>query len=701
MATKPTSGIFWDSGNALAAGCVRYWLADAANTTTVFDYSPSGRNLTWVGTPGSDAAPGGGAGTEYALNGTQYATGADNGLPTGASPWTVAVWLKTSVALSNGTVQVVATWGAGGGNGKALTFCQSNFSGSGAQYKANAFSLSPQGSFQTGNAAINDGNWHRVAAVYDGTRVSFYVDGVLDRSDSSGNTALNVLLGATLYFGFDGGSPKWNGSIGDMVVWARALSAPEIASDYSDPWQQLRGTGALTAGSVSANGTPGVTTIPLVASPSTGGTAPYSYQWQWSAYGANSWADVAGETSLTLAATGLASGTPYDYRLKTTDSAGSPATVYTAAYSAQTLFPVDHANVHLSPTNWYVAGSNPATNAVTVRGGSCLSFGFTGTSARLVLDMTNVAAPGNIVCAWSVDYGARTTGSPAATVTLASGLSAGTHAALFWDAAQGSAANCWNVNGTYPDYCVNVKGIQLDVGATLAAGPSWPADKTLLVGDSITAGATSGPSGSGDAGYSLGMVVAQALDSEPCFDAFSSSGFTVTAGASNVPPYASRIGYHFAGRARSLSGLRRVCLYLGYNDGNGSYGATVASCLAALRAAVGPAVPVYVFVYLQGTARAPLTAGFTSYAGALTATTLAGTATYSKGPNDAKAYLIDFGADWAPGFGVGAGGIWSSDAAHYNTLGAVRAGSLFAWAIRSIEGAGTVGGTSRGRLQGV
>ena len=50
-----------------------------------------------------------------------------------------------------------------------------------------------------GNIRVDDGQWHHVAGVYDGTRMSLYVDGVLDAtSAASGRININgydVLIG--------------------------------------------------------------------------------------------------------------------------------------------------------------------------------------------------------------------------------------------------------------------------------------------------------------------------------------------------------------------------------------------------------------------------------------------------------------------------------------------------------------------------
>jgi hypothetical protein len=84
----------------------------------------------------------------------------------------------------------------------------------------------------TGNKNVCDGNWHHVACVYDGTMKYIYVDGALDASTSaSGTIAQN---GSALGIGYNPDSGyNWYGSIDEVSVYNRALSAFEIQAIYN------------------------------------------------------------------------------------------------------------------------------------------------------------------------------------------------------------------------------------------------------------------------------------------------------------------------------------------------------------------------------------------------------------------------------------------------------------------------------------
>lgn len=94
----------------------------------------------------------------------------------------------------------------------------------------------------TGNNAINDGNWHYVVAVRNGTenKIYLYVDNVLQ---NAGGTTFNITGGnlsstADLSIGglIENGTPKYfyNGSIDEVAIYNRALTTTELNSHYDN-----------------------------------------------------------------------------------------------------------------------------------------------------------------------------------------------------------------------------------------------------------------------------------------------------------------------------------------------------------------------------------------------------------------------------------------------------------------------------------
>jgi hypothetical protein len=99
------------------------------------------------------------------------------------------------------------------------------------------------------------------------------------------------------------------------------------------------GAPALAAGTASLVHS-GPAGIAVSAADATGGTGPYTYQWQRNS-GGGSYSDLAngggvtGVTTLSLTDGSAAAGTLYGYRLVYTDSAGTPATATSNAVTAQ------------------------------------------------------------------------------------------------------------------------------------------------------------------------------------------------------------------------------------------------------------------------------------------------------------------------------------------------------------------------------
>ncbi len=78
-----------------------------------------------------------------------------------------------------------------------------------------------------GSISVNDGQWHHVAGVFDGSNVVLYVDGIADStipaSGAIGTNANDVQIGARV------GICEWNGMIDDVRIYDYGLSHGEIA----------------------------------------------------------------------------------------------------------------------------------------------------------------------------------------------------------------------------------------------------------------------------------------------------------------------------------------------------------------------------------------------------------------------------------------------------------------------------------------
>ncbi len=82
-----------------------------------------------------------------------------------------------------------------------------------------------------GSSVINDGEWHMIAATYDGAKLKLYVDGALDTELAAAGTG-QIDTANDLYFGSNNGSSSLEGRIDTCRIYSRALSADEILRDY-------------------------------------------------------------------------------------------------------------------------------------------------------------------------------------------------------------------------------------------------------------------------------------------------------------------------------------------------------------------------------------------------------------------------------------------------------------------------------------
>ncbi len=82
---------------------------------------------------------------------------------------------------------------------------------------------------------VNDGKWHHVAGLYDGTEIRLYVDGVLDNfQEASGLIHISkfpVLIGKSE--NAEETKRYWNGLIDDVRIYSYALSEAEIKALYA------------------------------------------------------------------------------------------------------------------------------------------------------------------------------------------------------------------------------------------------------------------------------------------------------------------------------------------------------------------------------------------------------------------------------------------------------------------------------------
>jgi len=146
----------------------------------------------------------------------------------GTAAVTAECWVKTST--DNGTSIVLAV-----NDGSTETF-QLYKIASDNGYK---FAIRAGGSFYASDiipeASIEDGDWHHLAGVYDGSNIHIYLDGSEYGTANAATGNLNTSNPAPFCMAYRASGPDlfWDGQIDDVRVWDDARSEAEIDDNKS------------------------------------------------------------------------------------------------------------------------------------------------------------------------------------------------------------------------------------------------------------------------------------------------------------------------------------------------------------------------------------------------------------------------------------------------------------------------------------
>lgn len=384
---------------------------------------------------------------------------------------------------------------------------------------------------------------------------------------------------------------------------------------------------------------------------------------------------------LTKVVAGKTASTAYSIKVRAFDAAGNRAVTPLAATATTAAGPVTivvtDANLYFSPFNWYSdgAGAMQANNVkasssyawCNMRGGYLKFKASVGTSGSIALSLntamlSSIAAAGCPQIAWSISAGAiqsRTLAAGDASLSLATGLAAGTYDVFVWFRGvyitqDGGQAQ----NYTTPNNRFQVTSVVLSAGGSLSA-PTVRSKKMIAYGDSITEGDLSngGPRSatSQDASLTYGWLLAEALDAEVGIVGF--YGMTWSWFDSTWANYAQGLSRLANGRLSPAPDF--VTVNYGENDGNpGPAASTVTTTLSAISAAA-PSAKIVNLIPFSGRARTNL----------ISATL------------PANGYRIDL----APPEMANGALVWSYDGQHPNQRGHANLASLLAAKVNAMQ----------------
>lgn len=190
--------------------------------TNVTNSSYGWKPDTRVGSPGACLVFGSGTTDHVEI-------GAPSGLEIYTGSFSVSAWVKTtSVSTSFVVSKDFSTGSRGFGLGTNSTAYYLEWGG------AIAVSTS---------AGVNDGFWHQIGFDYDGTNISWFVDGVVQgtvaKSPLAANTSAKWYISGRHYTGFFQG---FDGRINDVQIRVGARSAGQIRAAYDEAKMGYRGT---------------------------------------------------------------------------------------------------------------------------------------------------------------------------------------------------------------------------------------------------------------------------------------------------------------------------------------------------------------------------------------------------------------------------------------------------------------------------
>jgi len=246
MLAKPLPGIMLDPLHPLSKGLVGFWLFNEGSGDLAYDISGYGNPGTLKNMlPNTQGSKWQGSrfGGGLAFDGTDdYVNIPDSNIWDLTGDYTITIWLKrasfdiTVSEIAIGRMTSDSTWWH--------TPYSVAFEADVGDRDKPVFSIQQSaGAWECvySNEAITDMNWHYIVGIKEGAYLRIYVDGTLRNSANVGTgdpylTNTPLLIGAAYTSGSYG---FFNGTIDEVGIYHRALSAEEIKQLYRDPFCNL------------------------------------------------------------------------------------------------------------------------------------------------------------------------------------------------------------------------------------------------------------------------------------------------------------------------------------------------------------------------------------------------------------------------------------------------------------------------------
>jgi len=293
----------------VSSSLVGWWPLDEGTGSIAYDKSGQGNDGTWSGIPNSTSHTYYTAGTTSSYAG--YFDGRDNSVIIGVKPvyqftgpFTLSVWANP---VSKGMILSMQNNSINGYNlgifNQIIRFC--------------VYTNTIETCVSGGSYPLSSPTWTHFTAVFDGSHISIYANGVLLQSASAANPSAAT---GPLVFGISqrGGYSTFAGSLDDIRIYSRALSENEISSLYNAYVGPPNAPTNLRA-------FPGNKQVGLSWNTPTQGAIITDYTVDYRQSGTNTWAAFPHDPSLVnqQVITGLTNGTSYDFQVTPVSGIGN------------------------------------------------------------------------------------------------------------------------------------------------------------------------------------------------------------------------------------------------------------------------------------------------------------------------------------------------------------------------------------------
>ncbi len=202
-----------------------YWrLGDAAGSRTAVDSSTGGQNGTYQSSePGAEGVLAGDGAADLSNGYIEVPRAPRTNL---AGPFTVEAWVKLDTIVPAPGQAIIESYTGPAVNGFALRASNGVLQ---------AWSLGAPGKGHgvvSGRTPLTPNKWHHAVAVFDGSRLTVYLDGIADSSVATtvapGSGTASIKLGGR----GDDTSQRLQGDLDEAAIYDRALTATEIQEHY-------------------------------------------------------------------------------------------------------------------------------------------------------------------------------------------------------------------------------------------------------------------------------------------------------------------------------------------------------------------------------------------------------------------------------------------------------------------------------------